>query len=463
MTEQEPVRRTLHLQAAPTSPGAARRFVRRLLADADRGEWSDAASLAISELVTNAVLHAHSDIEVIGDLAQDHLRLEVRDDNPLLPSARSYDDHATTGRGLDLVAGVTTAHGVESLGPQGKVVWCCIGGHASGGGPDADGPGEWADTLELTTAGARAEPQQDAVEVVLLQMPATLWLAARGHHDALLRELALLRGSSDRQPASTALAAEAEVAALDEARSRLDAAVDADLERARRAGAASVPLPLYHPGALPSVPDTMDLRVHVRPSEAQAYARMQDALDAGERLAIADQLLVRPALPEIVAVRDWACEQVIAQVAGSPPAPWQGADDASFTADVEPDAAPQGWEDHVTGADVGLIAVDESNRIIALSAPLAHVLGWPVGDLVGRRVVAIVPPRFREAHVAGFSRHLSTGDARALGVELDLPVLHADGTEVDCRFFIESTSTPGGRVVYTARITPVDQLHPSVG
>ncbi len=66
----------------------------------------------------------------------------------------------------------------------------------------------------------------------------------------------------------------------------------------------------------------------------------------------------------------------------------------------------------------------------------------------------IIPPRFREAHVAGFSRHLSTGDARALGVELILPVLRADGTELDCRFLIDSEAAGGG-VVYRARITPL--------
>jgi PAS domain S-box-containing protein len=90
-----------------------------------------------------------------------------------------------------------------------------------------------------------------------------------------------------------------------------------------------------------------------------------------------------------------------------------------------------------------------------VSAPLLAVLGWSAAELVGRRVVAIVPPRFREAHVAGFSRHLSTGDARALGVALQLPVLIADGTEVDCHFLIKSEPTSSGRVVYVAQITPL--------
>ena len=100
MTAGASVRSVLPLAATPRSAGDARRFVRGRLADADRDAWSDAASLAASELVTNAVLHAHTEVELAVVTAADHVRIEVRDDNPALPAARSYDDHATTGRGL---------------------------------------------------------------------------------------------------------------------------------------------------------------------------------------------------------------------------------------------------------------------------------------------------------------------------------------------------------------------------
>ena len=91
------------------------------------------------------------------------------------------------------------------------------------------------------------------------------------------------------------------------------------------------------------------------------------------------------------------------------------------------------------------MAADDGNRILAISTPLADALGWAPDDLVGRRIVALVPHRYREAHVAGFSRHLSTGDSRVLGVAIDLPVLRADGTEVVCHFLIESDPTRGRR------------------
>jgi PAS domain S-box-containing protein len=447
----------LPLPAAPRSAGEARRFVRALLVELGRESCSEAASLAVSELVTNAVLHAHTEVELAVVAGPDAVRIEVRDDNPVLPAARSYDDHATTGRGLELVASVSDSHGVESLGAAGKVVWCSICGQDDEA--STDDAGDWDDDLELTAVAAQVQAP-DAVTVVLERMPATLWLAAREHHDAVLREMALLRlSAADRPGAGPAETGPAvgDLVAVDAARALLEAAVDADLERAHEQGRTALPLPQYHPGALPAVPASMDLRLQVRRADADAFAALQDALDEAERLASADRLLVRPGLAEVVAVRDWACEQVIAQVAGSPGKPWPGTDDDRFADDVAAATRPAGWDDTpVREATVGAIAVDEANRVVAVSRPLADLLGWAVTDLVGRRVVAIVPPRYREAHVAGFSRHLSTGDARALGVELRLPVLRADGTELDCRFHIESTPTPGGRVVYLAWITPLE-------
>jgi anti-sigma regulatory factor (Ser/Thr protein kinase) len=339
--------RGLSLPPAPSSAGQARRFVRQLLEDAQHDEWTDAATLVVSELVTNSVLHGHSAIELVGRVTHDHVRLEVRDTNPALPSACSYDDHATTGRGLALIAAVSQAHGVDSLGDAGKVVWCCIGS-----GTDApeqgEVPGEWDASAELTASGTAATADAETHEVVLRDLPATLWLAAREHHDALLRELALLLRPGDAADGSAldgVALGDVDLAAADDARTSISTAVDAEVDRARRAGQARVPLPEYHPGALPPVPETMDLRVPVHHDRGSAFARLQDVLDEGERLAHADRLLVRPGLPEIVAVRDWACEQVIAQLAGAPPARWPGTDQERFTSSVDiRDLLPSGWD-----------------------------------------------------------------------------------------------------------------------
>jgi hypothetical protein len=71
-------------------------------------------------------------------------------------------------------------------------------------------------------------------------------------------------------------------------------------------------------------------------------------------------------------------------------------------------------------------------------------------------VVTLIPHALREAHVAGFTRHLSTGEAHIIGVPLQLPVLRADGTEVVCDFLMQRAAA-SGRAVYLAWIEPVDR------
>lgn len=453
MRLREPVGRAVTLSGEPRSAQQARAFVRRLLEDCGRPEWVDAATLAVSEVFTNAVIHSHSSqVELAGTVEDEYVQVTVRDTSPVLPAQRDYDAYATTGRGLGLVAALTLAHGVDSLGDRGKAVWFRVGDLPEQSPGSAEELLDRWDELEDDSERSSAPSGvADLVDVELRSMPATLWLAAREHHDAMLRELVLLQGWPGGVPRGTG-----DLVAADAARTIIGSALDAAVQRARDRGAAVVPLPQYHPGALPSVPPSLDLVVPVPREQAAAFAELQDVLDHGERLAAGGQLLVRSGLPEIIAVRDWAAEQVIAQLAGSPPTPWPGTDDERFTGDVDRQAGPAGWDrSQVTEAEVGLIAVTEDNRICAVSEPLTAVLGWPADELVGRRVVAIVPPRFREAHVAGFSRHLSTGDARALGVSLRLPVLTRAGLEVECEFLIDSQSTPEGRAVYLAHITPL--------
>ncbi len=108
--------------ADPSSPGHARRFV-----DAALRTWScdgllDVATLLVSELVTNSVLHAGTPIRVVIRMSDDRLRVEVHDNSVRLPTRKHYSAFSATGRGLMLVErmakdwGVVDRHG-------GKAVW----------------------------------------------------------------------------------------------------------------------------------------------------------------------------------------------------------------------------------------------------------------------------------------------------------------------------------------------------
>ena len=447
MTDGPTLQRTRELDPTTISAREARQFVRVLLEEAGRPDWADSAELAVSEAVTNVVLHAHTRFQISVSVEEEHVRIEVRDNNPVLPSQRGYGQEATTGRGMGLIAAVSSSHGVTSLGTEGKVVWFCIA-DGSVGSTEDELLAAW-DDADLDVA-----PSDPAgSRVVLRGMPPTLWLAAREHHDAILRELTLYRATHEDD------GTRADLAAADSARWIVSHAIDQEIAAARAAGRAARPLPEAHPGALPEVPGSLDLELSVLPEQGALFAQLQDALDEAERLAVANLLLVRPGLPEIIAVRDWACEQVIAQLAGIDATPWIGADDDRFIDAVHDRDAPEEptWDAAVVQDPTrSVVAADDANRIIGVSPALAAYLGWQPQDLVGRRVVAIVPPRFREAHVSGFSRHLSTGVAHAIGVHLDLPVLHADGSESVCEFLIQHLRSPAGRSVYVADITPKD-------
>jgi anti-sigma regulatory factor (Ser/Thr protein kinase) len=89
----------------------------------DRGGATvEMATLLVSELVTNAVLHAGTAIELCVELRGGILRVEVRDGTTLAPSRRRYDLTAGTGRGMMLVEELAAAWGSE-LVDDGKLVW----------------------------------------------------------------------------------------------------------------------------------------------------------------------------------------------------------------------------------------------------------------------------------------------------------------------------------------------------
>lgn len=125
----------LALPGDPTSSRAARRFLSDVLAVHHLDHCYDDAGLVLAELVTNALLHAGTQIVVGVSVSDTALRLEVADGSPARPSARRHSLTATTGRGMGLVAALSSAWGVSENG-SGKVVWAeiAVGEAAPGAG-----------------------------------------------------------------------------------------------------------------------------------------------------------------------------------------------------------------------------------------------------------------------------------------------------------------------------------------
>ena len=78
--------------------------------------------LLTNELISNAVLHARTDMELRLRTWDDGLRVEVHDGNTRRPSPSLTPADATSGRGLHLVESLADRWGVDGT-PDGKVVW----------------------------------------------------------------------------------------------------------------------------------------------------------------------------------------------------------------------------------------------------------------------------------------------------------------------------------------------------
>jgi anti-sigma regulatory factor (Ser/Thr protein kinase) len=113
---------SIRLSPHPTSARAAREFVADTLLRWGRPERTEAAVLLTSELVTNAILHARTQVAVTVHQLGSSLRVYVLDESTEQPRSRGDSDELAGGRGLKLVEAVATSWGVSPEG-HGKAVW----------------------------------------------------------------------------------------------------------------------------------------------------------------------------------------------------------------------------------------------------------------------------------------------------------------------------------------------------
>lgn len=116
---------SLTLSGQLAAVGDARRFVQSTLAGWDVDSYDIGAPVVVTELATNAALHARTSYEVTVTLASTYLVVEVSDGNPRRPQPREYEVEATTGRGIALVDALCLRWGVTP-GERGKVVWALL-------------------------------------------------------------------------------------------------------------------------------------------------------------------------------------------------------------------------------------------------------------------------------------------------------------------------------------------------
>jgi anti-sigma regulatory factor (Ser/Thr protein kinase) len=115
--------RAVELLGRPASVRAARVFTGDVLAqEGVEASAIELAVLLVSELVTNAVVHAPGGISLTVHTDAHWVRIEVEDQEPSHPIVRPATQDQLNGRGLLVVAKLATDWGTERRVTH-KIVW----------------------------------------------------------------------------------------------------------------------------------------------------------------------------------------------------------------------------------------------------------------------------------------------------------------------------------------------------
>jgi anti-sigma regulatory factor (Ser/Thr protein kinase) len=116
----------LDLPPTTDSVPAARRFIRSRLGQGPTD--IDIATLLVSEVVTNAILHARTSVTLTVELHGVVAHIAVRDGSPVRPRVHAFSNTSATGRGLRLLDRLAMRWGVDAdPASGGKVVWFEVG------------------------------------------------------------------------------------------------------------------------------------------------------------------------------------------------------------------------------------------------------------------------------------------------------------------------------------------------
>ncbi len=404
-------------------------MVRELLAEVDEHDLVETAVLLVSEVVTNALLHAGTRIDVAVSVDRTGVRVEVGDGSLHLPVRRRYSPTAGTGRGMMLLEQMVDEWGVQTR-HDGKVVWFRLGTGADDGDDEQTVAGQ-------ASGSTRPAGKRQTVAVELRNVPLLLHLAWREHAESLLREYLLisLDGEGDDPIQRHAEATDA-IAVLEEHLPSANITTDPDelMSEATEplVSAASVVMPVPRT----SVPH---------------FVTLDDTIEAALALARRGLLLTPTTQPEIRGFRQWVCREVATQAVGAAPIPWTVPDEQLKLPETE---LP--WDaTTVSDALTPLVAADHTSRILAVSRSMLDLLGYDdPAQLVGQRLIELIPPRYRQAHVAGFTMYLLTGRDPLLNRPVVVPAQHRGGHEVLVEITVQAQKLPGGQQVFIAGMRP---------
>lgn len=400
----------LRLRGEPDAVPLARRFVtERLTSVVDRSRIAD-AELVVSELVTNAVLHAGPDVLVRVSTQAENVRLEVHDAERDTPVLLDSAPDAMTGRGMSMVEMVTSRWGVR-VTDSGKCVWCEISSDtAVDGHVDID---DLATSLDEPTSTTGDLAEGGVVVVHLDDVPTEVLLATSAQMDDVERELTLsARGAAAGSTSALAPDVAKVISAIRQAR-RERQVIRRQAEAAARRGVDRIRL------TVPVAVQAID--------SGEAYLA---ALDQADEYARDARLLTLETTPPLRAFRRWFVQSMMAE--------------ARRLTNTEPAASAMTFEHHLLGElesstrahRSALNAATLLGHLCALNGKLAKVTSADeVVDLVTSHSCSSFGATFAAVYLLDGQTLCSPGAAgehragiapwRSVSLDVDLPACEA--------------------------------------
>jgi anti-sigma regulatory factor (Ser/Thr protein kinase) len=304
------------LPPALESVVAARRLV-----ESAASEWgiepliTEDAALAVSELVTNAVLHAGTAVRVIVRRLGGGVRLEVLDGSNRLPvvgAERPEELLATrsmTGRGLALIAATADRWGADPISTGGKATWAEVGTgrrHAVVAEPAASRAPRAMTLMPSVRAAGVTSLTALAAEgrrVHLVGIPVRLMVESIQQLVDFQREMQVIGLDHHGSPELVALA--------DDGRKLAEAMIEL---RGATTGLEEIE------SALSRGEDVIDVDMVVPDGAEDLFERLAELMGQAWG-TVARQLLTSPPNEELAAYGLWYRDEVLSQLAGAPPRP----------------------------------------------------------------------------------------------------------------------------------------------
>jgi anti-sigma regulatory factor (Ser/Thr protein kinase) len=278
----------------PSSVATARRFI-----EARAAAWSFPAPageqlvLIGSELVTNAVLHARTELTLTLERRGGRVRISVKDRSQAPATLRHYRADALTGRGLGVVATLSDSWGI-SAAADGKVVWAELAANGDRGAARPRPP----DLRQAPSPPPAGVPGARGVRFP--GVPVDGYLDLQAHNDALFRELELVSFQLEAGRDADAPSPLADL--VDQLYRRFRGQRDSYRDVVAAAKARGEP--------------TVDLETTVSPDSAGPARSYLELLEQADELCRSG-LLLTPEPPEHVKVlRRWFVEEMVAQLTG---------------------------------------------------------------------------------------------------------------------------------------------------